>query len=147
MSAFHKDTVTILQHVLSEQRRDLALYRHRLKQADAGASAGALDSFRRQISMLTAIIADLVELLRLIAQANAEAAFEEALAAEFEASGFVTGTEAALRSATVPAAHDVFGNHILDRAQARLGESVKHDVRAAVFADLMFEPIVSGEAL
>ena len=85
MTAFHRTTATILEYVLDEQRRDLKLFQHRLERADAGASASAIEAFRRQIAELTAVVADLTELLRLIAQANADSAEQDRQEREHDA--------------------------------------------------------------
>jgi hypothetical protein len=79
-TTFHDTTLTILRYVLDEQQRDLTLFQHRLKRANVGASPSAVASFLNRIDELTAVVADFEELLRLIEQANAEAAEEDRLA-------------------------------------------------------------------
>lgn len=103
---FHPTTVTILKYVLDEQRRDLALYQRCLEQADETSLKTDAErerfprvvaTFRQQIEELTAVVADLEELLRLIAQADAEAeqerqiAEDERVGAEIDAAVESTG--------------------------------------------------------
>jgi hypothetical protein len=86
VSAFHKTTVTVLNHVLDEQRHDLKVLQHRLERGDVTTLKTAAErerfpetqaSLQRQIAELTAVAADLVELLRLIEQANTDTAEQD----------------------------------------------------------------------
>lgn len=94
MTAFHEATVAILEYVLDEQRRDLKLHQDRLEQADETSLKTRAErerfpktvaTFHSQITMLTAVVADFEELLRLIEQGNADEAEQDRQIAEDDA--------------------------------------------------------------